>query len=63
MKISRIGVDLAKNVFQHHGVDRHDQVVLKRRLNRDKWLSVLLKNTEPGVKLAWKRVLAPIKMG
>jgi transposase len=51
MKISRIGVDLAKNVFQLHGVDQHDQVVLKRRLNRDKWLSVLFKNTEPGCEI------------
>ncbi len=48
MKISRIGVDLAKNVFQLHGVDRHDEVVWRRRLSRDKWLSVMLKNIEPG---------------
>ena len=36
MKISRISVDLAKNVFQLHGVDRHDKVVWKRRLSRTK---------------------------
>jgi transposase len=47
MKVSRIGVDLAKNVFQLHGVDRHDRVVFKRRLKRDQWLRVLLDNTEP----------------
>ena len=29
MKIKRIGVDLAKNVFQLHGVDCHEQVVLQ----------------------------------
>lgn len=46
MKISRIGVDLAKNVFQLHGVDGRDQVVFKRRLRRDQWLRVLLKNTD-----------------
>jgi len=23
MKLSRVGVDLAKNVYQLHGVDRH----------------------------------------
>ena len=46
MKVSRIGVDLAKNVFQLHGVDRHDRVVFKRRLKRDQWLRVLLDNTE-----------------
>jgi transposase len=26
-KLSRVGIDLAKNVFQVHGVDRHGQVV------------------------------------
>jgi transposase len=36
MKISRVGVDLAKNVFQLHGVDRHGETVLKRRLSREK---------------------------
>jgi transposase len=46
MKVSRIGVDLAKNVFQLHGVDRHDRVVFKRRLKRNQWLRVLLDNTE-----------------
>ena len=42
MKIKRIGVDLAKNVFQLHGVDYHEQVVLQRRLKRANWLKVLL---------------------
>jgi transposase len=48
MKIKRIGVDLAKNVFQLHGVDYHEQVVLQRRLKRANWLKVLLDKTEPG---------------
>jgi len=48
MKISRVGVDLAKNVFQLHGVDRHGETVLKRRVSRDKWISVLVKSAEPG---------------
>jgi len=48
MKISRVGVDLAKNVFQLHGVDRHGETVLKRRLSRDKWIGVLVKPAEPG---------------
>ena len=33
-KISMIGVDLAKNVFQVHGVDASGQVVLRRQLRR-----------------------------
>ena len=47
MKINRVGVDLAKNVFQLHGVDRNGKAVWKRRLTREKWLKVLLKTIEP----------------
>ncbi|MEJ2646067.1 MAG: IS110 family transposase [Gammaproteobacteria bacterium] len=35
-QIRRIGVDLAKNVFQVHGVDSHDRVVMRRALSRAK---------------------------
>ena len=51
MKISRVGVDLAKNVFQLHGVDRHGETVLKRRLSRDKWIRVLVNSAEPGCEI------------
>jgi len=34
MKLSRVGVDLAKNVYQLHGVDRHGKTIWKRRLRR-----------------------------
>ncbi len=51
MKISRVGVDLAKNVFQLHGVDRHGKAVWKRRLTRAKWLDALLAQTEPGCEI------------
>ncbi len=34
MNATRIGLDLAKQVFQIHGVDRTEQVVLKRQLKR-----------------------------
>ena len=33
-KISTIGLDLAKNVFQLHGVDGSGAVVLKKQLRR-----------------------------
>lgn len=36
--IARIGIDLAKNVFQVHGVDCHEKVALQKRLVRDKVL-------------------------
>ena len=42
MKLSYVGVDLAKHVFQLHGVDRHGKAVWRRRLRRHQWLSVLL---------------------
>ena len=50
-KLSRVGIDLAKNVFQLHGVDRHGKVVLRRRLTRDKWLKALLEKVEPSCEI------------
>ena len=47
MKINRVGVDLAKNVFQLHGVDRKGKALWKRRLTRGKWLAVLCDTVEP----------------
>ena len=47
MKLSRVGVDLAKNVYQLHGVDRFGKSTWKRRLKRHQWLKVLLDKTEP----------------
>ncbi|WP_431113013.1 IS110 family transposase [Variovorax paradoxus] len=35
MKITTVGIDLAKNVFQVHGVDEHGKAVLKKQLRRD----------------------------
>jgi transposase len=34
MKITRVGLDLAKDVFQVHGVDRGGRTVIRRRLRR-----------------------------
>lgn len=48
MKIIRVGVDLAKNVFQVHGVDRSEKPVWKRKLKRDEWIKTLLGKIEPG---------------
>ncbi len=41
MNIETLGVDIAKNVFQLHGVDRNGRVVLKRRVMRDQLLVAL----------------------
>ncbi len=51
MKLSRVGVDLAKQVFQLHGVDRSGKGVWKRRLTRRKWLDALLAEAEPGCEI------------
>ena len=48
MKLSRVGIDLAKNIYQLHGVDRFGKTVWKRRLKRHQWFKALLDNTEPG---------------
>ena len=41
MKVTRIGIDLAKRVFQIHGVDRQEAVVLRRQLKRAQVLEYL----------------------
>jgi len=51
MKIIRVGVDLAKDVFQVHGVDRDEKPVWRRKLNRAEWLKVLLEKIEPGCEI------------
>ncbi|MGF6203994.1 IS110 family transposase [Pseudomonas laurylsulfatiphila] len=51
MKLMRIGVDLAKNVFQIHGVDRHEQPVWRQRLSRERWLQTVLEKIEPGCEI------------
>ncbi|MET1749939.1 IS110 family transposase, partial [Yersinia enterocolitica] len=42
MKVSTLGIDLAKNVFQLHGVGCIGQTVLKKKLTRDKFLPFLM---------------------
>ena len=41
MTIETLGIDIAKNVFQLHGVDRNGRVVLKRRVMRDQLLHLV----------------------
>src|ERR1700690_3744592 len=35
MQVARIGLDLAKYVFEVHGVDNHGKVIVRKRLRRD----------------------------
>lgn len=41
MTIDILGIDIAKNVFQLHGVNRNGRAVLKRRVMRDQLLDVV----------------------
>jgi len=48
MKITTVGIDLAKNVFQVHGIDEHGKAVLKKQLRREQ-MGPLLANLPPCV--------------
>jgi transposase len=48
MQITTIGLDLAKNVFQVHGVDATGQVVVRKSLRRSQMLPF-----SPSCLLAW----------
>ena len=43
MKIVRIGIDTAKQVFQLHGVDARGQVLLQKQLSRGRVLEYFAK--------------------
>lgn len=43
MKITTLGIDLAKAVFQPHGIDADGLTVLKKKLRRGQVLSFLSK--------------------
>ena len=42
MKIATIEIDLAKNVFQVHGVDERGHVVLRKQIRRDQLLAFMV---------------------
>jgi len=45
MAISFLGIDVAKNVFQLHGVDASGQIMLRRRVARSQLMEVILRLT------------------
>ena len=53
-ELMRIGVDLAKNVFQVHGVDRQERAAWCRRLQRDRWLQAVTEAAPPGCEIGMK---------
>ncbi len=48
MKITTIGIDLAKSVFQVHGVDEHGKAVLRKQVKRQDMASYFA-NLRPGL--------------
>lgn len=42
MQITTIGLDIAKNVFQVHGIDGEGQVMLRRKVRRDQLLALFV---------------------
>ena len=59
MTVSTIGLDLAKSVFQIHGVDREGRVVIRRRVGRHRLIAVFA--ASPPCRLAvlgWRPVQA-----
>lgn len=40
-EITTVGIDLAKSVFQVHGVDEHGKVVVRRQVRRSQLVSVV----------------------
>jgi transposase len=51
MKLIRVGVDLAKHVYQVHGVDRKEKAIWRRKLTRESWVKVLVETVEPGCEI------------
>jgi len=43
MQITTLGIDLAKNIFQLHGINQRGKVVLARKVTRTKLLDVIAK--------------------
>ena len=40
MQVTTIGLDIAKNVFQVHGIDREGRAILRRKVRRDQLLAL-----------------------
>ena len=41
MEVSTIGIDIAKRIFQLHGVDKHGKTLFKKKLMRDQVLTFM----------------------
>ena len=59
MQITTIGLDIAKNVFQVHGIDAAEKVVVRKQLRRGQVLKFFAA-LPPPASLALRRVLRRI---
>lgn len=50
-ELMRIGVDLAKNLFQVHGVDRQERAAWCKRLPRDRWIQAVVQSAPRGCEI------------
>ena len=57
MQVTTIGLDLAKNVFQVHGVDAAGKIIVQRQLRRGQVIEFFKK--VPPVWSAWRRARRP----
>ena len=57
MQITTIGLDIAKNVFQVHGIDAAEQVVVRTQLRRGQMLAFF--KALPLALWAWKLARHP----
>ena len=59
MKVTTLGIDLAKNVFQLHGVNEFGKTVIKKQMRRDQMAASSLRICLLA-SLAWKHVVVHI---
>jgi len=57
MKVTTLGIDLAKSIFQLHGVDEHGKVAVQKRVTHDKLLATVAQL--PPCVMSWKPVRVP----
>ena len=58
MKITRVGVDIAKTVFHVHGVDRHGHTQWQAKLKRANGWMRYVSGSRSAAKWAWRLVRA-----
>jgi len=58
MKLTCVGVDLAKQVFQVHGVDRAERPAWCKRLKRNRWIGISSETSIQVARTAWRPVVA-----